>query len=175
MEELKRSGKTLRDTRRLMSGRYKNPTEAFADIVQRFIAAEKEIPSRLKWRDGEKHPDYSVAVLRIACPEFARFKARIVLTSHIYFDPRKYTFALLLGRERVLALDVGPRRAHKNLFNKSVSCTHWHYYPSDQAIPDDRVLSHYVWLDLFFKKCNVIYEKGYAQPMHDKEQMSLAL
>ena len=158
-----------------MIARHQSPAEASAEIVQRFVAAEKEITSRLKWRDGATHPDYSVAVLRIACPEFGRIKARIVLTSHIYFMPRKYTFVLLLGRDRVVALDVGPRRAHKNLFNRSVSCTHWHYYPANEAIPDDRVLSHYVWLDLFLKKCNVVFDKGYSQPVHDKEQMSLAL
>ena len=175
MGGLKRSAPPFSSASRPVAKGSPSAEDDFAALIKRFIEAEKSIPMNLRWRESKNHADYAISVMRVACPKFSRIKARVVLNSHIYFEPRKYTFVLLLNRTRIVALDVGPKRFHRNAFGASIGCTHWQYYPTYEAIPDDRLLSHYQWLDLFFKRCNIVFEEQYTAPMHDKEQMRLGL
>lgn len=141
-----------------------------------FLASPKACTSSMRWRGSKNHRDYFAAQLPIMHPAHPHPRARIVMQSHIYFAPRKYSFQLLFGVAKILRLDVDPKRGHRNLLEKkSVSCSHWQYYPGDHAIPDDRPLSHRKWLDEFFEKCNITFTGRYSAPIHDKEQLRLLL
>ena len=96
--------------------------------------------------------------------------------SHTYWDPRKYSFALLFGKTAVVRLDVGPRRPHANLLQKNtVECSHWHYYGNTEVLPDDREIPHRKWLDAFCEKCNIALSGSYSAPAHDKEQLEFGV
>jgi hypothetical protein len=138
-----------------------------------FLAAPKECPGSVRWRRGN-HADYFIAQLRLNHPDHPKVRARVMLQSHTYYEPRKYSFALLYGPTPVVRLDIAPRHSHRNLLNRtSVSSTHWHYYPCSEAIPDNRTLLHKFWFDEFLERCNITLSGSYAKPIHDKEQPRL--
>lgn len=144
--------------------------------LNEFLSAPKQCTTPLRWRGGKNHPDYALGQLRIIHPHSPRIRARIVLLSHVYYEPRKYSFSLLHGTTRIVSLDVEPRRNHTNLIRKNtISSTHWSYYPCDVVIPDTRSLSHRSWLDEFCIRCNITLLGSYSMPLHDKEQLKLGL
>jgi hypothetical protein len=144
-------------------------------LIESFLAANKSALGTMKWVN-HNHRDYAVCQIRVTHTLPSRIRARLILQSHIYRNPRKYMFTLLFGNERVFGLDVDPNRSHRNLFsNKSVSVTHWTTYPCSVAIPDSRTLSHQQWLAEFCKGCNLDFGLPYMPPTHDKVQLSLKL
>lgn len=150
-------------------------SEAFAALVSQFLPAPKLCKASVRWRPKGNRDDYFHSVLRIEHGLGRHFKARVILLSHTYFEPRKYSFALLLNNRRVYSLDTEPRSSHRNLLTGSVKCTHWSIYPCDTAIPDNRQQTHIMWLDEFFKKCNITHSGYYTPPVHDKVQWELGL
>lgn len=148
---------------------------AFAKAVREFLAAPKICRSAVRWRKSRNHSDYLISVLKVDHDLGQRYKSRVLLGSHIYFWPRKYTFALLLNNTRIYSLDVCQRRSHNNLFTGSVKCTHWSVYPCTVVVPDDREQIHVRWLDEFFSRCNIRHQGRYNAPIHDKEQLRLPL
>ncbi|NYZ12520.1 hypothetical protein HL658_08155 [Azospirillum sp. RWY-5-1] len=148
----------------------------FAELVERFLQAPKRCVNRsIRWRTGN-HPDYAVARLRLLADGFEGYRTRVEMAAHLKRDPRKFQFALLFNNTRVLALDVGPARSHKNLLTgKSISCSHWQVYPLYEAEADDRTLTHRIWLDEFCKRAHIDLEAPYRQPPFDKVQLGLSL
>ena len=106
------------------------PLDDFAELVERFLRAPKRCVNRsIRWRTGN-HPDYAVARLHLLADGFEGYRTRVEMAAHLKRDPRKFQFALLFNNTRVLALDVGPARSHKNLLTgKSIACSHWQVYP----------------------------------------------
>lgn len=148
---------------------------AYRERLQAFIDSEKSSTASVRWFT-QLHPDYSRAQLRVVLPSRPLLRARIVLLAHRYFSPRKYSFSLLLGRERIVGLDIGPKRSHQNrLMRQSVGTTHWQYYPCTVVIPDSRDLLHRMWLDEFCRRCNIAWSGKYASPPHGHEQLRLWL
>lgn len=152
------------------------PPDTFTDIVQSYLAAPKRCTARMSWREGSQHKDYTRAQLRVLCPTMPRVRGRIVLLSHKYYYPRKYSFTLLFNTVRIASLDIGPRRSHRNaLGHNSVQCTHWSFYPCDTVVLDSRDLAHGLWLAEFLKACNIELRSRYERPVHDVEQPELPL
>lgn len=96
------------------SGDLSTGTDRFGEIVTAFLAASKTSARRMSWRSGSTHSDYSRAQIRVTCEAMPRIRARVVMLSHTYMYPRKYSFSLLLGRTRVASLDINPNRSHRN-------------------------------------------------------------
>ena len=155
----------------------RNPVDReFRRVLKEFLNAPKECVRTVRWRSSRNHSDYQVCQLPVLHALTPSVRARLVLQSHLYFEPRKYMFALLYSRTRVLSLDVGPRRSHTNLLNKrTVKSSHWSYYPCTEVMPDERLMNHREWLDIFFQKCNISFRGSYYRPPHDKEQLRLPL
>ena len=150
--------------------------DRFFALVTAFLAAHKTSVARMSWRGGATHPDNARAQIRVVCPSMPRNRARVVMASHTYLYPRKYTFALLLGRTRIASLDINPRRNHKNALQRlPVSSTHWSFYPCDTVAPDERSFVHSIWLDEFCKKCNIEFRAPYEKPPHSYEQRRLGI
>jgi len=79
--------------------------------------------------------------------------------------PRKYGFALLLGSEKVLRLDVDPGRTHFDPVTlTSVTGTHWQPWPGSRAIPDERNLNHLGWFNEFLGRARIRYDGIYTAP-----------
>jgi hypothetical protein len=148
--------------------------DSYEQRIADFLAADKVAMNRIRWR-SRSHPDYSVAYIALRWAGPRRPRVRVVLTSHIYFVPGKHTFTMFFGTERVLALDVDPRRSHKSIFTKkSFNCTHWHAFGRDEEL-DDRSLTHKEWLDEFWARARISYELPYEAPIRDKLQLKLRL
>lgn len=141
-----------------------------------FLNSPKQCAAQMRWRGSKNRSDYFIAQLRVTHANSPRIRARIMLHSHVYFEPRKYSFSLLYGLQRIVSLNIYPRRGHTNLLQRrTIRSTHWSYYPLSDVIPDDRSLSHRNWLDKFCEKCNIIFSGSYSSPVHDEEQLRFLL
>lgn len=150
--------------------------DTFADIVDAYLKAPKICAARMGWRENRQHKDYVRAQLRVLCPAMPRVRGRVVLLAHKYFFPRKYSFTLLFKSTRIVSLDIGPRRGHRNILNRvSVQSTHWAFFPCDVVLPDERERAHGLWLAEFFERCKIDFRSRYERPVHDVEQPELPL
>jgi hypothetical protein len=112
--------------------------QRFGELVAEFLAAEKRVVRQPRWRTG-RHPDYAELSLAVEVKGKSHLKGRVVVAAHRKMRPPKDCFSLLFRRERLLALDVNPRRFHRNLLTgESVSVMHWQRWPAMEAEPDDR-------------------------------------
>ena len=89
----------------------------------------------------------------------------LILAAHLYRLPRKYSFTLLLGSERVFSLDVNPARMHNNRAARvRVECTHWTKWPCEEVEPDDRDLVHKQWFHEFCARGGIAFTGSYESP-----------
>lgn len=147
---------------------------AYDALAFQFIATPKRLAGPMRWRSHANHQDYDICQCRLSHDMSKRIKGRIILLSHRYFFPRKYSFSMIMDRQRVYSLDVGPRLAHKNLINKnSIKGTHWSIHPCTEVEQDDRQMFHQLWLDNFLKRCNIVQGQRYYGPVHEWEQPRL--
>lgn len=145
---------------------------SYAERIAEFLAAEKVALNPIRWRT-RNHPDYTEALIRLRTEGITKPRGYALLASHIYLEPRKYKFALFFGTERVLALDVEPRRSHRlTLSRHSISCTHWHEYGHEEEL-ESRFLPHREWLEEFWKRARIAYGRPYVSPIHDRVQLKL--
>lgn len=128
----------------------------------------------MRWRQGS-HKFYQEASLPIEVEGRPELNGRIALTAHIARIPRKYGFALLLGSEAALRLDVNPGSTHFDPVSlKSVGGTHWQPWPGSRAIEDERDFNHLGWFNEFVTKTNVRYIGSYRPPPYEGgEQIGL--
>lgn len=160
-----------------MSGRLARAValDDFDQLVQRFILAPKIGVKRCRWRRGIRM-DYVSASIPLAVSDMEHLRARLDMTAHLNYIPRKYSFSLIFNNKRVLGLDVEPRRSHRNLRDRRVvTCTHWQEWPLMDARPDDRLLSHQRWLDEFCRKAHIALASPYRAPPLDRVQLRLPL
>src|SRR4051812_12175321 len=125
----------------MQRGGVQTPHAQLSQIVAAFLPAAKVASAQIKWR-SKGHPDYSEAAVPIFCPSLPTLNARLVLIGHRSRVPHKYSYSLLLGDHRVLALDVNPAGFQFNADTfESVNITHWQVWPMTEAAPDERELS----------------------------------
>jgi hypothetical protein len=80
----------------------------------------------------------------------------LYMTAHVVRLPPKYGFSLTLRGKRIVGLDVGPARTHRNLLSPSpVGTTHWQRWPNMEAIPDNREQNFIAWFQDFLRLCNI--------------------
>jgi hypothetical protein len=128
---------------------------SFDTLIAEFLAAEKLAIVRPRWAIAQ-HPDYAEFKMRVGVANSRILAGRVILAAHRTNWPPKYCFSLLFRGQRILGLDVGPRRFHKNLFAPtSVSGTHWQFWPRMEAKPDVRDLSFAEWLRIFLREAKV--------------------
>lgn len=146
------------------------------DDVLLFLAAEKTAAGALTWKQ-KGHTDYSESVKVVLCPSIPELVGQMRLTAHKNRLPPKYGFTLLVGSGkmvRVLGLDVNPASSHFNPTTmESIRVTHWQQYPTYDAEPDERELSHRDWFALFLERANIISTVRYKAPPSEDPQMSM--
>jgi hypothetical protein len=136
----------------------------FDALVTQFLQAEKTAHIRPRWQTA-RHPDYAEAKMAVAVPGSRTHIGLVVLTAHRVRLPPKYGFSLLFRGHRVLALDVNPGRAHRNLLLPgSIAGTHWQRWPMMDAEPDDRDQPFAGWLRDFLKAGNIVTTFGVLSP-----------
>jgi hypothetical protein len=136
----------------------------FDELVREFLLRDKVALHAPRWR-FQAHSDYAEAAMSIAAPDSRLLRGRILLTAHRLKRPPKYGLALLFRNERILALDVNPARFHRNLLLPgSVGGTHWHDWPSMDAVEDGRDLPFNQWLHEFLLRTNVRCKFRVASP-----------
>lgn len=138
-------------------------------LTAEFMAAPKVVPAEIRWVHAAR-TDTAKCIVPVLVPSRPSFNARLCLTAHVSRIPEKYGFALLLGSERVAALDVNPGRAHTNFKSakrETVWETHWQEWPTmDHAEVDAREMSHRKWLDAFAQRFGIGILGGYRKPPH---------
>jgi hypothetical protein len=142
--------------------------------VAEFLAQPKTVGGRVYWSQ-KGHPDYQEASLIVAVTAKPEILSRLVMTASTSRDPRKYSFALLLGSGPVLRLDVNPGSTHFDPVTlTSVAGTHWQPWPCSSAEPDDRQFNHLGWLNEFLTKAAITSDIEYNQPPYAAvEQLGL--
>lgn len=147
--------------------------DELARLVNAFLPAPKLAMSKIEWRQ-KGHADYSEAAVPLFCPSLENVNSRLILTAHKSRLPRKFGFALLLGSERVLALDVNPASYHINFLTaESVNVTHWQRWPMMEAEADDRQQPHRAWLTEFLARAQIVYDGSYEPPPFVEPQLQL--
>lgn len=147
------------------------PARELDSLIGAILSADKRIIGSVSWKSVNR-ADYSTASLRVVCPSHPKAVLRLVLTVQRRHLPQKAVFALLLGGERIISLDVEPRRWHKNRRTLgSVGVTHWHTWPCDQAEPDNRKMAHRAWFVEFLRRSNMSFTGRYRKPPYEPEQL----
>ena len=145
------------------------------DRIEQFLTAEKQISQRVRWttKGRADHAEARAAVILRKGRILVRGK--LVIVAHRTLEPPKYGFSLLFEGERILALDVNPRRSHRNILTgKSVVQTHWQSYPFMEAEPDVREWRFQEWLGAFLHRAKIV--SAHAIPSPPKgEQLELEL
>ena len=145
------------------------------DRIEQFLAAEKKISQRVRWTT-KRRADHAEARASVV-PSTGRVlvRGKLVIVAHRTLEPPKYGFSLLFEGERTLALDVNPRRSHRNILTgKSVIQTHWQRYPHMEAEPDARDLPFQKWLEAFLDRAKITSAHTIPSPPKG-EQLELEL
>lgn len=141
----------------------------FNDLVAEFLSRQKWAVRAPRWR-VQNHSDYAALSIPVTVDGAGHLRGRVIVTAHRLMTPPKYCFSLLFRGKRVLALDVNPRRWHRNLLTRnSVSVTHWQCWPDMEAQPDDRDMIFRVWLHTFLVRANVVCNFRVASPPRGKQ------
>lgn len=122
------------------------------------------------------YTDTAKATVPLIVPSRPAFTASLSLGAHVHRTPEKYEFSILLGGNRVAALDINPTTSHINFATGkkvSVRVTHWHCWPSKDVEPDNRELSFKQWLNSFCKRFKVTLDGFDPPPHYGGEQMRL--
>jgi|GEM_PF-3443986 len=138
-------------------------------ITREFMASAKVVQVGIQW-SLSPHTETAKCTIPVFVPTRPGFTARLCLSAHVSRIPEKYTFALLLGSERVAALDVNPGRSHTNFRSakrETVWDTHWQEWPDmDHAEIDSREMTHRKWMDVFAIRFGLKINGGYRKPLH---------
>jgi hypothetical protein len=140
-------------------------TRSFEERVDDFLSSEKEVLTRIRWKSRGRQ-DFAEASARIVLAGTRqRTSGKFVVTAHRLISPPKYSFFVLFGGERVLALDVNPGRSHRNILTKvSVSSTHWQRWPLMDAEVDERQINFSEWLAKFLCKAKIKCKHPVSSP-----------
>ena len=142
-------------------------------LAAAILAADKRITDGVGWKSNGR-ADYSSAALRVVCPSIPKAVLRLVMQVQRRNLPQKASFALLLGSNCIMRLDVEPRRCHKNRRTLgTVGVTHWHTWPCEEAEPDARAMSHREWFWDFLQRSRTVFTGRYRKPPYEPEQMRL--
>jgi hypothetical protein len=129
--------------------------DEFDALVAEFLAAEKVAHARPRWRT-KGHREYAAAQMVVGVPGAPRPVGILFMTAHTWRLPPKYSFSLTLRGKRIVGLDVGPARSHRNLLSAdSIGSTHWQRWPNMEAEPDDREQNFIAWFLDFLRLCNI--------------------
>ena len=71
----------------------------YDEQIRRFPRCREGGAESDHWR-RRNHPDYTEALVRLSAEGIRRPRGYVVLASHIYLEPRKYTFSLIFGSEK---------------------------------------------------------------------------
>lgn len=132
------------------------------------MEAEKVVEVAIRW-EVAPHNDTARCVVPVLVPSRPAFNSRLALTAHVSRIPVKYGFSMLLAGERVSGLDVNPGRAHTNFKTgrrETVWETHWQDWPSNEAQPDLRTMSHRQWFREFCERNKILCRGSYRAPPH---------
>ena len=133
------------------------------DLVREFLAARKR-GTRYRWIRAN-HPDFAEARSYLRVDNKPKLDGMLVLIASRFSIPPKYSFSIIFQSSRIMALDVEPRRSHRNvLTGLSVAGTHWHLWPSMDAVPDNREFIHPHWFYEFARRSNISYPYRYKKP-----------
>ena len=132
-------------------------------VIALILEDEKTIGRAIRWSKGGRK-DYTRCSLPIHCKTWPSLRLYLALTALTHGYPRKSNFTLLLNGERILSLDVEPKRGHTNPMGTRVHGTHWHCWPCDTAERDDRVLPHQQWFADFLKRARIEFTGRYRVP-----------
>lgn len=148
-------------------------TAELDSLIAELLSAEKSIQGKMSWKLTNR-ADYSICRFRVICPSIPRSLLYLHLTADKRHLPQKAGFALLFGSHRIFALDVEPRRWHKNKKTLgSVGGTHWHIGRDGEAEPDDRTMTHREWFAEFLERSRTVFTGRYRKPPYEPEQMVL--
>lgn len=129
--------------------------DEFDALVAEFLAAEKTAHVRPRWR-RKGHPEYASAQMVVGVPGSRRLVGFLYMTAHAVRLPPKYGFSLTLRGKRIVGLDVGPARTHRNLLSPGhVGTAHWQRWPKMDAEPDSRDQNFTSWFLDFLRVCNI--------------------
>jgi len=143
--------------------------QSFDELIAEFIATPKIVVKKPRWR-SKSHPDFATLTLGVVVEGKRHLRGRIAVSAHRLMMPPKYSFSLLFRGRRVLALDVNPKRSHRNLLRKgSISSTHWQRWPAMDAEPEYDVRTFSVWLYKFFNEANVTCEHRVGSPPRGRQ------
>ena len=120
--------------------------------------------------------DTAKATVPIVVPSRPSFSAAFHLGANVHRIPEKYEFSIVLGAQRVAALDVNPNGIHINFATgkkESVTVTHWHCWPAADVEPDMRQLRFKAWLTAFCKRFRLTLNGFDTPPHYGGEQMRL--
>lgn len=133
------------------------------DLTREFLAARKRA-TRYRWIRAN-HPDFAEGRSYLRVDNRPELSGMMVLVASRFLAPPKYSFSVIFRSSRVIALDVEPRRSHRNILTGlSVNGTHWHFLPSMDAVPDGRDFIHRHWFYEFARRANISYPYRYKQP-----------
>ena len=142
-------------------------------LIAELLSAEKTIRGKMSWKSANR-ADYSVCKFRVISPSVPRSILYLILTAEKRHLPQKAGFALLLGSHRIFALDVEPRRWHRNRKTLgSIGKTHWHSGRDGEAEADDRIMTHRDWFTEFLLRSRIVFTGQYRKPPYEPEQMVL--
>jgi hypothetical protein len=129
--------------------------DEFDALVAEFLAVEKVAHVRPRWQT-KGHSEYASAQMVVSVPGSRRLVGILFMTAHAVRLPPKYGFSLTLRGKRIVGLDVGPARTHRNLLSPtSVGTTHWQRWPNMEAKPDDREQNFLAWFRDLLRRANI--------------------
>ena len=139
-----------------------------------YLAETKSYDGSYKW-NSKGNKDYTEVILPLVCHTMPEINGELILTAHRTRIPQKFSFTLLVGSDRIAALDVNPGGFHIN--RKSMELireTHWQWYPSTgEAVVDNRERLHSEWMAEFCSRAKIELKRPYQPPPHDHVQLEL--
>lgn len=137
----------------------------FPEAISAFLKEEKSLKHGFRWKSRRK--DYARATAPVLRFSDGRILARVIITAHVSKLPPKYSFCLSFQNIPILRLDVEPNRSHTDFINlrrvRTIG-THWHLWPGNHAVSDNRALPHHFWLDEFLKRGRITSFHKYVKP-----------
>ncbi|WKW51894.1 hypothetical protein [Rhodomicrobium lacus] len=147
--------------------------EEIASIVSSYLDSYKRIEGDVKWKN-KGHPDYIQLKIPIVCPSMPEIDGQLIMTAHRTRIPHRFSFTIVAGSNRIVGLDVNPASSHFNVrTRKSVSVTHWQWFPVMDAEADERNLLHLEWFREFCQRTKIEIKVAYAAPPHEPVQLDL--
>ena len=124
----------------------------FDSQAQKFLSKEKSLWGRIIWRSQNRN-DYVEARAQVLI-QSRKVDSRLILLSHLFYKPLKFSLSLIFRNQSIMRLDVNPGRPHYNKETlEVVDISHWHYRPNmDFARADVRNIPFSQWVQEFLSK-----------------------